>query len=157
MVYFSFGLSGDCSGPVLLEGASYQGEAGSGEIPLGYKLLPGFVANRLQGLSANENAIQRLVFFEDGMKLWQRSPLFGLGLGAFENGIKSVQSFYYETKYAHNHYIQTMVETGVIGLALFVGLLLVAAVSVVLARKGKTADEMHPLSLIHISEPTRPY
>lgn len=145
VVYFSFGLSGDCSGPVLLEGASYQGEAGSGEIPLGYKLLPGFVANRLQGLSANENAIQRLVFFEDGMKLWQRSPLFGLGLGAFENGIKSVQSFYYETKYAHNHYIQTMVETGVIGLALFVGLLLVAAVSVVLARKGKTADEMHPL------------
>ncbi len=145
VVYFSFALAGDYSGSVVLEGASYQGEAGSGEIPLGYKLLPGFVANRLQGLSANENAIQRLVFFEDGIKLWQRSPLFGLGLGAFENGIKSVQSFYYETKYAHNHYIQTLVETGVIGLLLFVGLLLVAAVSVVLARKGKTAAEMHPL------------
>ena len=39
VVYFSFGLSGDCSGPVLLEGASYQGEAGSGEIPLALHIL----------------------------------------------------------------------------------------------------------------------
>lgn len=115
--------------------------------PLGYKLLPGFVANRLQGLFANENAIQRLVFFEDGIKLFQRSPLYGLGVGAYENGIKSVQSFFYETKYAHNHYIQTMVETGVIGLVLFVGLLAVAAATVLLARyRRENRQTMHPLT-----------
>ena len=104
-------------------------------IPVGYKLLPGFVANRLQFLFANRNELQRLVYFEDGIKLFRRSPLIGLGMGAFENGIKSVQSFYYETKYAHNHYFQTMLETGVVGLILFLVLLLSSAVAVIKSRK----------------------
>ncbi len=121
VVYFNF----HAEQPVYLSSATFDGES----IPLGYKLLPGFIANRLQGLFANQNAIQRFVFFSDGMKLFRRSPVFGLGLGAFENGIKSVQTFYYETKYAHNHYIQSLVETGIVGLVLFVGLLVVAGIS----------------------------
>ncbi len=144
VVYFTLTMPAE-GGAATLDSLSYQGTNSSGKIPLGYPLLPGFVANRLQGLWANENAIQRLVFFEDGVKLWQRSPIWGLGIGAYENGIKSVQSFFYETKYAHNHYIQSLVETGVIGLALFAGLLLAAAASVVLARKGRGEGELHPL------------
>lgn len=103
------------------------------KIPLGYRLLPGFIANRLQGLFANENAIQRLVFFEDGMKLFRRSPIIGLGMGAYENAVKSVQSFYYETKYVHNHYIQALLETGAVGLLLFVCLLAISGASVLCA------------------------
>ena len=106
---------------------SYAGAAGEGTVRLGYRLLPGFIANRLQGLRANQNAIQRLVFFEDGLKLFARSPVLGQGLGAFENGVRSVQSFEYDTKYAHNHYIQTLAETGLVGLALFLGLLGISA------------------------------
>lgn len=127
-----------------IQAVSYSGQAGSGEVPLGYKLLPGFMANRLQGLWANENAIQRLVFFSDGLKLFRRSPVTGLGLGAFENGVKSVQSFYYETKYAHNHYIQTLAETGLVGLALFLVLLGGSAAAVLLERKR--GGEAHPLT-----------
>ncbi len=97
---------------------------GDSEIPLDYKLLPDFIANRLQGLLANQNAIQRMVFIEDGLKLFRRSPVIGLGMGVYENGIKSVQSFYYETKYAHDHYIQVLAETGVVGLILFLGMLI---------------------------------
>ncbi len=138
VVYFNFSAQQE----IALETARYDGLEGSGSIPLGYKLLPGFIANRLQGLFANQNAIQRLVFFSDGMKLFQRSPLFGLGVGAFENGIKSVQSFYYETKYAHNHYIQALVETGVVGLALFLTLLGVSGASVLLTGRKEDA---HPL------------
>jgi len=145
VVYFTLVQPAEAGGAVTLESLTWQGGNGSGKVPLGYPLLPGFVANRLQGLKANENAIQRLVFFEDGLKLWQRSPVFGLGIGAYENGIKSVQSFYYETKYAHNHYIQSLVETGVIGLLLFVGLLLAGAASVVITRKGRGEGEIHPL------------
>ncbi len=144
VVYFTLRQPAD-GGSVTLDALTYQGTNGSGDIPLGYPLLPGFVANRLQGLWANENAIQRLVFFDDGIKLWQRSPIFGLGIGAYENGIKSVQSFYYETKYAHNHYIQSLVETGIIGLILFVGMLLVGAVSVLMTRKGRGEGEIHPM------------
>lgn len=130
VVYFNF-LSEDAT---RFETAVYQG-AEQGSIPLGYKLLPGFIANRLQGLFANQNAIQRFVFFSDGMKLFHRSPVYGLGIGAFENAVMSVQSFHYETKYAHNHYIQALVETGLLGLAAFLGLIAVSAVSVWRARK----------------------
>ncbi len=140
VLYFNFSAPEGAA----VESVTYSGANGSGNIPLGYKLLPGFMANRLQGLWANENAIQRLVFFADGMKIFRRSPIVGLGLGAFENGIKSVQSFAYVTKYAHNHYIQTLAETGVIGLVLFLLLLGGSAGAVILdRRRGEAA---HPLT-----------
>ena len=134
VVYFNFYAEEDAR----LERAEYHG-AETGSVPLGYKLLPGFIANRLQGLFANQNAIQRLVFFSDGIKLFRRSPVFGLGIGAFENAVKSVQTFYYETKYAHNHYIQALIETGVAGLLFFVGLLGISGVTVWRARKREEA------------------
>lgn len=138
VVYFTF----SAQDTVRLEEVRYQNGTESGSIPLGYKLLPSFMANRIQGLFANQNAIQRLVFFVDGLKLFRRSPVFGLGMGAFENGIQSVQSFNYATKYAHNHYIQALDETGIVGLILFVGLLVVSALTLVFARK---AEKPHPL------------
>ncbi len=139
VVYFNF----TASQAVSLDSVSYTGANGSDSVPLGYKLLPSFIANRLQGLWANQNAIQRLVFFSDGMKLFRRSPVIGLGLGSFENAIASVQSFYYETRYAHNHYVQALVDTGIIGLILFVGLISVSAAAVFLARKK---EQFHPLT-----------
>ena len=140
VVYFNF--TAPEGGTV--EAVTYQGDGGSGELKLGYRLLPGFMANRLQGLFANQNAIQRTVFFEDGIKLFLRSPVIGLGMGAFENGIVSVQSFYYETKYAHNHYIQALAETGVIGLILFVGVLATAAVAI--WKERRKGENSHPLA-----------
>lgn len=141
VVYANF--SADTS--VTLERVAMEGNGGAVEFPLGYKLLPDFIANRMQGLWANQNAIQRVVFFEDGMKLFQRSPVVGLGMGAFENGIVSVQSFYYETKYAHNHYIEALVETGVVGLILFVGVLVTALIAVIKSRR-KPEEESNPLT-----------
>ena len=123
VVWFTFRAEAEAR----LESVRYAGDGKSGEVPLGYRLLPGFIANRLQGLRANQNAIQRFVFFEDGLKLFARSPVIGSGMGAFENGVRGVQTFRYDTKYAHNHYIQTMAETGLVGLALFLGLLAVSA------------------------------
>lgn len=139
VVYFNFS-AGDA---VFLDGVVCEGEK-SVSVPLGYKLLPGFIANRVQGLFANQNAIQRTVFFEDGMKIFARSPIVGSGLGAYENAIKSVQSFYYETKYAHNHYIQVLAELGMIGFILFVGLIVVCAVVIFFDRRKK--ETMHPMT-----------
>lgn len=140
VVYFNF------SAPEGAELGSAQCAGGGGliKIPLGYRLLPGFIANRIQGLFANQNAIQRLVFFDDGMKLFRRSPIVGLGMGAYENAIKSVQSFFYETKYAHNHYIQALVETGIIGLVLFVAVFAVSAAGLYRARKMEKPSPLLP-------------
>lgn len=115
--YFTFTAQ---PGVVLEEAVLDSGES----LKLNYKLLPGFIANRLQGLKANQNAIQRTVFFEDGMKMFRQSPIVGNGVGSFETGITSVQDFYYQTKYIHNHYIQILLEAGILGFIPFVGSLL---------------------------------
>lgn len=139
VVYLNFTAQDD----VLLERVTCEGSAAV-EVSLGYKLLPGFIANRLQGLFANQNAIQRTVFFEDGMKIFLRHPLFGAGLGGYENAIKSVQTFSYETKYAHNHYIQALADTGLVGLILFVTVIVAAGIAIFLERKK--GEMAHPLT-----------
>ncbi len=107
---------------VTIAKSSYSGPK-SGDISLKYTLLPGFIANRIQNLGANENAIQRTVFFEDGLKIFKTSPILGKGLGGFETAVVSVQNYYYETKYAHNHYIQSLCDLGIPGFLFFVGIL----------------------------------
>ncbi|MBE6914201.1 MAG: hypothetical protein E7472_04580 [Ruminococcaceae bacterium] len=136
VVYFNFHAP---------DGAEIRSAAvGGKKIPLGYKLLPGFIANRLQGILANENAIQRTVFFDDGMKIFADSPMIGSGLGAFQDGVKRVQSFYYVSNYVHNHYIQTLLELGVVGLVLFVGVVGVCAAAIFLCRRKENANPMLP-------------
>lgn len=126
-----------------IEQVTYHSENGSGEIPLDYKLLPDFISNRIQGVFTNYNMILRFVYFRDGLRLFLRNPIAGLGIGGFENAVASVQEFYYESKYVHNHYIQTLVETGLIGFILFVGLIVVSAIAVLKSRKREQA---HPLT-----------
>ena len=140
VVYFNFFSEQGA----YLESVSFSGQNDGGEVPLGYKLLPGFIANRVQGLFANQNAIQRTVFFEDGLKMFKKNPILGNGIGCFENEIFGVQSFYYETKYAHNHYIQVLTETGIIGLLLFAGLLVSSAAAVLLARRKENTHSLIP-------------
>ena len=108
---------------------------GKYRISLAYPLLPEIITSRLNSHTTYNSMALRLVYFQDSMKLFRRSPVIGLGLGAFENGFRSVQSFFYETKYVHNHYLQTMLETGIVGLLLFLFLLISSAVAVWKSRK----------------------
>ena len=78
------------------------------------------------------------------MKLFKKSPVIGLGLGAFESSLKSVQSYYYETKYLHNHYLQTLLDTGIVGLLLFAGIFVACGVSIWRARRKDGFDPMVP-------------
>lgn len=133
LVFFYF----VCSEPgVTVNSAMYDGVA-SGSLKLGYKLLPAFIADRIQDLSANGNVVQRRVYWQDALKLWQTAPVFGRGLGGFENGVVSVQDYYYETKYAHNHYVEALCDLGVLGLAAFLAMLGTAVWALVKSRKEK--------------------
>lgn len=123
---------------------SYAG-ASDGFLKLGYKLLPGFIANRLQGLRANENAVQRAEFWRDGIKLWLSHPILGNGLGSVEVGLYSVASFYYESNYVHNHYIQCLADIGVVGLVLFLGILAASARLFWKGRKRENASTLLPV------------
>lgn len=133
LVFFYF----SCTEPgVTIQSATYTGTQ-EGSIKLGYKLLPGFIADRIQDLTANGNVVQRGVYRQDAIKLWLMSPIFGRGLGGFENGVVSVQDYYYETKYAHNHYVEALCDLGILGLAAFLAILGTTVWALVKSRKEK--------------------
>jgi len=112
---------------------------GGTELPLGYKLLPGFAATRLQTMGASSSPIIRAMYRQDALRLWRLSPVVGSGVGAFETGVTSVQDYPYETKYVHQHYLQVLLEDGVVGLALFAGAL--AAMLLALWKKRRQMQE----------------
>ena len=141
VVYFNF----YAEEAAVFDSASYAGDADSGSLPLGYKLLPGFIANRLQGFFASTSIIQRLMWFEDGMKVFRRSPVIGVGMSGYENSFRSVQSFWSVTQNVHNHYIEVMVDKGIVGLVVFLTLLGSAAAAVWFERRrGEGSDPLVP-------------
>lgn len=98
------------------------------EIPMGYPLLPGFLVDRLQGgLDSQGSVSYRLQYDKDGWELFKRSPLLGKGPGSTEGLLTSVQPFYYESLYLHNHILQIMCDCGLLGGIPFLTFLLGAA------------------------------
>lgn len=105
------------------------------ELPLKYRLLPEHMANRLQSLFASQNAAQRLIFWQDGLKLFRERPLTGQGMGCFESSACRIQSYYYETRYVHSQYIQVLADSGLLGLAAYLALLGLTALALWKRRK----------------------
>ena len=110
------------------------------EIPMAYTLLPDNIANRLQkNIFEDSSFLLRLQYDIDGWTLFKESPLAGHGLGATEGLLTSVQPFFYESLYLHNHLLQVMDETGLLGLAAFLAFILGTAVLLVWQlRKART-------------------
>lgn len=112
-------------------------------LPLRYKLLPGFAADRIQFIGASTSEAQRETFRTDALRLWKLSPVVGNGVGAFETGVTSVQDYPYETKYVHQHYLQILLEDGVVGLALYIGALVTMLLALWKRRKQTREDEFY--------------
>ena len=110
------------------------------EIPMAYTLLPDNIANRLQkNIFEDSSFLLRLQYDIDGWTLFKESPLAGHGLGATEGLLTSVQPFFYESLYLHNHLLQVMDETGLLCLAAFLAFILGTAVLLIRQlRKART-------------------
>ena len=131
-------------GPEGLEMRSLALSDGT-EIPMSYRYLPDSIVNRLQqNLLEDSSFLLRLQYDVDGMKLFTQSPLIGHGLGSTEGLLSSVQVYYYETLYLHNHLLQVMNETGLIGLAAFLAFLLGAAWLLCKGLRGEKGDLLAP-------------
>lgn len=95
------------------------------EIPLDYPLLPAFVANRMQeGFIGGQSMSLRLQYDRDGWALFRQRPLLGWGMGSTEGTLTSVQPFYYETLFLHNHVLQVLCDCGLLGGIPFLAFLL---------------------------------
>lgn len=90
------------------------------EVPLDYPLLPEAVTDRMQGSFFRGNSfLLRVQFDRDAWTVFLQSPLLGRGLGSTDNLYPAVQSFYYTSRYAHNHILQVLADMGLVGLAAF--------------------------------------
>lgn len=91
--------------------------SGGKKITLNYPWLPEAISSRLlsDSLLESKSFALRLEFDKDAWKIFSTAPILGRGLGSTENVTRSVQSFQYESKYAHNHLLQTMSDTGIGG------------------------------------------
>lgn len=108
---------------------------GQTALPLKYTILPSFVADRLQGAWTSDSLLIRQALWDYGMRLFRLSPVIGNGYGAYESGLPRVEDFVFESKYVHNHYIQVLLESGVIGFALYVSALVSMAVVLIKKRR----------------------
>jgi len=74
------------------------------------------------GTVANLNS--RTPIWHQTISLWHRSPLFGIGPSLYRGGVGSQAGVTIAVDQAHNQILQTLAESGVIGLALlFIALL----------------------------------
>lgn len=95
------------------------------QIPLEYPLLPSFVVVRMQdSLMSSSSFTLRVQFMKDALALFRQSPVIGHGLGSTEGLYTSVQPYFYQSLYVHNHVLQVMSDMGLLGLLGFLGLLL---------------------------------
>ncbi|HHY06220.1 MAG TPA: hypothetical protein GX532_04500 [Clostridia bacterium] len=64
----------------------------------------------------------RLYFYEDAVKLFQEHWLLGTGAGGWGALYKTRQGHLYDSTEVHSSVLQIMVESGIIGVALFLGI-----------------------------------
>ena len=76
-----------------------------------------------QNLGDDDSTIQRLSFYQTSISLFKLNPLFGNGLGSWK--YKSLQNDNTENEkilvpyYTHNDFLQTLMETGLMGLLIY--------------------------------------
>ena len=79
-------------------------------------LLPETFISRFRGIMTDINTLQRVEFWRDGLSLFTIRPIFGLGGGSVGTLQHSVASSFYVSRHVHNHFLQVMVENGIVGL-----------------------------------------
>lgn len=97
--------------------------------------IPQNVLNRMQDINLETNSVvMRFEFYKEAWTLIQRQWWLGYGGGGFASLYQSVQKLYYAAKLVHNHYLQVFVESGILGIISFIGLVLLSAASMFYGR-----------------------
>ncbi|MDD4238244.1 MAG: O-antigen ligase family protein, partial [Desulfotomaculaceae bacterium] len=76
----------------------------------------------VQALVQDRNAIERLAFFQDAMKMFNERPILGWGGGGWEEAYRAYQSYLYNSNQVHGYFFQVMVEVGALGLLIVLGI-----------------------------------
>ncbi|SHP77276.1 Lipid A core-O-antigen ligase and related enzymes [Mycobacteroides abscessus subsp. abscessus] len=86
-----------------------------------YKSIPGDLQQRIDSISLNAGtAKERYVFAEDALQFSNEAPLLGSGGGSWKVVFKEYQQNPYSSSRIHNGYLEWLVDTGWIGIILFI-------------------------------------
>ena len=80
-------------------------------------------AGRFTSFSYLRNALERIYFVNDAIKMIKQRPLLGWGGGGWEEAYHSVQEYLYISTQVHSYYVQVVVETGILGVLNLLGIL----------------------------------
>lgn len=114
-----------------------------------YHGLPEILQKRLDSISLQTGtAKERLIFAEDAFKLSKDSPIVGKGGGTWEILYKAYQQSPYISNKIHNGYLEWLVDTGWIGLGIFI---LVFGYYLLSITKGIGNNKENPLQIAVIT------
>lgn len=94
---------------------------------------------------AVESTNSRLVMWQNAITIWLSSPstlLFGIGVGSFGATLNGINDIYSISSIVNNQYLEVLVETGIVGFALF------AAAIIFIIYKGIIARQTALISII---------
>lgn len=123
------------------------------KIILKYKYIPETLIGRFESLFINdESSFQRMAYYTDGLKIVREHLLFGAGGKAWEALYMKYQSFPYTSTQAHNYFLQTFIETGIIGLLLLAAFIIaILKVSMTAIRKSTSSTVLKGLGIAAVS------
>jgi O-antigen ligase len=91
-----------------------------------------------------ETAYMRVSLWKNTFALWEESPWLGIGLANFQYELPRFDAQLPLKPHAHNQFMQLLAELGVVGLALFVALLVLAFVAAARAAIAADGDPSSP-------------
>ena len=78
---------------------------------------------RVLSFSYLRNALERMYFVNDALKMLKQRPLLGWGGGGWEESYRSFQEYLYNSTQVHSYYVQVAVETGILGILTLLGII----------------------------------
>ncbi len=94
---------------------------GDEEITLSYLFMPDNLMYRIKDtFTKDSNNLLRMEYYKDSLKLFLKSPIFGLGGEGFKARYQEVQTKYYVSSECHSVPLQILVEAGIIGFGIYV-------------------------------------
>lgn len=122
---------------------------------LSYLFVPNEITDKLQdtfyGVYGDE---LRVTYARDTFKLLKNSPVIGVGGEGFKHTYGSVQETGYISSESHSAILQSLVEVGIIGTLVLIGIITIALVIVIkmliLIKKMKLKDKNNTIQIIWI-------
>ena len=103
--------------------------------------MPSTITQRIMTINLEQfSAVQRIVFFKDGLKAVWEAPLLGQGANAWNAAFQQYQSYPYWSKQSHSLVIDLLMDVGLVGTLFFSSLLVMTVISLIKSRKEFAED-----------------